>query len=157
MRRKRKGEFSRLDAELKSVLRQFGRGQRGVHPEIWARWCEIVGEDLAQRVIPRILIAGTLTVAVANSSWMQQLTYLKPTLLDRFAEEVGPNVVKDIRLTLDYSITHHQGRSRTATRPPPETTAPLPLEIAKATDSVKDETLREAMERAARASLGRDS
>jgi predicted nucleic acid-binding Zn ribbon protein len=85
-------------------LREIGKGQRGVHPEIWARWAEIVGQDLARRSVPRSFAKGVLVVAVVNSSWMQQLTYLKPTLMDRFADEIGRNVVKEIRLVVDHSI-----------------------------------------------------
>ncbi len=157
MRKRRKGKLSRLDANLRPVLRQMGKRQRGVHPEIWARWCDIVGQDLAQRVIPRSLFGNTLTVAVASSSWMQHMTYIKPALLDQLAEEIGPTVVKEIRFTLDHTLAHHQRRNHTIKKPPSAPAEVLPLEIASATNGIKDKSLREIMEKAAKASLGRDS
>jgi len=100
MKNKRSGKLTPVSADLKSVLRRIGQGQSGVHPEIWARWSEIVGHDIAGRAFPRKLEGGVLTVAVSNSAWMQELSYLKPRLLDRFEEEVGKGVVAEIRLVL---------------------------------------------------------
>ncbi len=105
MKRKRDGKLTLLDSDLKAVLRQIGTGQKGVHPEIWARWIDIVGNDVARRAIPVNLYRGILTVAVANSSWIQQLTYIKHEILERLSEEVGPEVVREIRLVLDYSLS----------------------------------------------------
>ena len=101
MKRKHNGKLSHLDADLKTVLRKIGKGQKGIHPEIWARWRDIMGEELSRRSVPRNFYQGTLVVAVASSTWMLELSYLKSTLLDRFAEEIGPGTVKEIRLVLD--------------------------------------------------------
>lgn len=104
MARKHKGEISKVAASLAPVLRDIGKGQRGVHPEIWARWAEIVGSDLSHRAVPVRLERGRLVVAVASSAWMSELSYLKTALIDRFAEAVGPDVVKEIRFVVDHSI-----------------------------------------------------
>lgn len=104
MARKHKGKISKIAADLKPVLRDIGKGQRGVHPEIWARWSEIIGPELSRRAIPVRLERGRLTVAVASSAWMNELSYMKNTLMDRFAEAVGPDVVKEIRFVVDHSI-----------------------------------------------------
>ena len=102
--RRKKSEVSPLGAAVVPVLRQIGAGQRNVHPEIWARWTSIVGERVARRAVPKSIRGRLLIVGVASSSWLQELTYLKPTLLDRFAEEVGAAVVQDIKFVLDSSI-----------------------------------------------------
>ncbi|MCP4675509.1 MAG: DUF721 domain-containing protein [Deltaproteobacteria bacterium] len=156
MRRKRKGRPTPLTADITSVLRKIGKGQPGVHPEIWARWGEIIGEDLAGRIVPRSLYGKTLTVAVASSTWMNQLTYLKPRLLDQFAEEIGPNVVKEIRLVLDHSIAKHRVKAPVTIQKPP-TRSPLPTKIVSATSGIDDDELREILERAAQASLEHNS
>ena len=103
-RRRKESRVSSLAAEVVPVLRQIGSGQRDVHPEIWARWNSIVVERVSRRAIPRALRGKTLVVGVASSSWLQELSYLKQTLLDRCADEVGPSVVKDIKLVLDPAI-----------------------------------------------------
>jgi hypothetical protein len=103
-RRRKQSSISRLAADVVPVLRQIGAGQRNVHPEIWARWGSIVGERISSRAIPQALRGKTLVVGVANSAWLQELSYLKATLLDRLAEAVGPAAVREIKLVLDPSI-----------------------------------------------------
>ena len=103
-RRRKESSVSRLAADVVPVLRQIGARQRDVHPEIWARWSTIVGARISGRAIPLALRGRTLVVGVASSSWLQELSYLKATLIDRLAEAVGPRVVRDIKLVLDPSI-----------------------------------------------------
>jgi hypothetical protein len=152
---KRKGKLTRVSTDLKSVLRSIGRGQPGIHPEIWARWSEIVGENLARRAIPRSLQGRTLTIAVANSAWMQELSYLKPTLIEQFREEIGKNVVKEIRLVLSPSIARPHDAEPEKEPPPVEKNVVLPPEIRSATKAVQDQTLRKTMEKALKANWSR--
>ncbi len=153
MRRKHKGQLTPLTANITPILRKIGKGQPGVHPEIWARWGEIIGEDLAGRIVPRSLYGKTLTVAVASSTWMHQLTYLRPRLLDQLAEEIGPNVVKEIRLVLDHSIAKPRTKDPSVPPKPSAPSSPLPTNIVSATNNIDDDELREILQRAARASL----
>ncbi len=152
---KRKGKLTRVSTDLKSVLRSIGRGQPGVHPEIWARWNEIVGEDLARRAVPRSLQGKTLFIDVANSAWMQELSYLKPTLLEQFGEAVGEHVVKEIRFSVNPSIArHHDEKPKPKTPPVREDTA-LPPDIQSAAEAVQDKTLRETVEKTLKATWSR--
>jgi hypothetical protein len=153
-KRNRRSRLSALGPELTSVLRRIGKTQRGIHPEIWARWSAIVGSNLAKRAYPRELKKGVLTIAVGNSAWMQELSFLTTMLKDRFAEEIGPRTVREIRLVLDTSI---QKRNEKPPEKPPAkphvSNAKLPPEIIASTQRIKDKTLREIAERAARANL----
>jgi hypothetical protein len=148
---KRKGKLTRVGAVLKPVLRAIGKGQPGVHPEIWARWNEIVGEDLARRTIPRNLQGKTLTIAVANSAWMQEMSYLKPTLIEQFGEAVGENVVKEIRLVLSPSIPTRHEKEPKKEAPPVIKEAALPADIVAAAEAVQDQALRESVKKALKA------
>ncbi len=156
-KRKRNGKVTSLAQDLKPILRQISKGQKDVHPEIWARWGDILGFDLARRAIPRSLVGGILTVAVASSSWMQELSYLKPALLDRFREEIGITVVKDIRLTLDASLAGVLKDPKEKKQQPNKKAGTLPPEIEAAASTVRDETLRKTIERAAKANLVKKS
>jgi len=112
MRRQRKGKISPLSAELKAVLRNIGQTERNIHPEIWARWGEIVGAGLARRTIPRHFARGTLTVAVASSAWLQELGYLKHELIERLEQEIGSGVVADIHFVVDVTVARPDQRKR---------------------------------------------
>ncbi len=152
-KRRRRGSVTDVRKELAQVLRQIGRDQRGVHPEIWARWSDIVGLNLGKRTFPRSLYRGTLVIAVSSSAWMNELAFLKRTLLERLAEEVGPKTVKEIKLVLDSSL---QKPTPSDLPPPPEQEVverPLPREIQTVVEGIRDETLREIVRRAARANI----
>lgn len=152
--RRRHGKASRIDETMTSVLKKLGRRQPGIHPEIWSRWSEIVGPELARRTIPEGFRNKTLILAVKSSVWLQELSFVKKRLLERLAEEIGPDVVTDIRL-----VQNSQLPFRPTSEPPPppkpqiEDSRPLPLEISKALDAVTDDTLRESARRAARSNL----
>ncbi len=85
-------------------MRGLAGSARNVHPEIWARWLQIVGKEMYMRCFPLALKKGTLVIGVSNSSWLHELSYLKTHILDRLAEEVGPDVVSDLRLVLDNNV-----------------------------------------------------
>lgn len=101
---KRKDRPTRVADEISPILRNLVKGKRGLHPEIWARWSGIVGPDLARRAVPRHLANRVLTVAVASSAWLHELSFLTAALVERFAEQVGPDVVGEIRFVLDPSL-----------------------------------------------------
>ena len=103
-RRRHKGKPVQISQELTAVMRKTARGQRGVHPEIWARWGEIVGGDLGKRAFPRRLKGRLLVVAVSSSAWLQELSYIKDILVEKISQEVGPDIVTDIQFTLDTSL-----------------------------------------------------
>lgn len=82
----------------------MARGLKQAHPEIWANWPSIVGPDVARRAVPKSFSRATLVVAVESSTWLQELSYLKDDILERLAEAVGPNVVRNIKLVLEPQL-----------------------------------------------------
>lgn len=134
----------------------MGKNKPGFHAEIWARWGDIVGKELARRILPSNFHNGVLIASVANSSWMQELTYLKPTLLDRFAEEIGPNVVRDIRLVLDVHMSIEKNKPEPKKLPFDNSPVDVPSEIELATQAIEDDSLRQSAEKAVIASFRRN-
>ena len=147
----RKGKLTRVSTDLKSVLRAIGKGQPGVHPEIWARWNEIVGANLARRTMPRSLQGKTLFVDVANSAWMQEISFLKPMLIEQLGEAVGENVVREIRLSVNPAMARRPTPEPETNAPPSVLNEDVPSEIKSATDTVRDKTLRETVAKAVHA------
>jgi hypothetical protein len=152
-RRRRHGNASPVSETMTSVLKKLGRHQPGIHPEIWSRWSEIVGPELAKRTIPEGFRNKTLILAVRSSAWLQELSFVKPRLLERLAEEIGPGVVTDIRLIQDPQLPVRPTPAAPPPKPQPEESRPLPPEISNALDAVADETLRESARRAAQSNL----
>lgn len=67
---------------------------------IWEAWNEIVGDSVAAQSQPRSIRNQILWVEVSHSTWMQQLHFLKPTLLEKINSFLGESLIRDIRFKL---------------------------------------------------------
>ena len=150
MAKKRKGQISRLDADIKPVLRSVAKNQAGVSPEIWSRWSDLVGPAVAKRAVPTALNGKILIVSVASSSWIQELNYLKQRMVERLCEEIGHRVVQEIRFILDPLVGRGRRQRTEKDRPVPLAEEQLPSEIRDALREIQDDELRRAVETAAK-------
>jgi len=64
---------------------------------IWGAWKEIVGEPIALQTQPHAIRNRILFIDVSHSTWMQQLQFLKPTLLGKINSFLGESLIEDIR------------------------------------------------------------
>jgi len=67
---------------------------------IWAAWKEIVGESIAYQTQPRSIRNQILFIDVSHSTWIQQLQFLKPTLLEKINAFIGGPLIHDIRFKI---------------------------------------------------------
>jgi len=67
---------------------------------IWGAWKEIVGESVALQTQPRSIRNRILFIDVSHPTWMQQLQFLKPTLLEKINNFLGEPHIQDIRFRL---------------------------------------------------------
>jgi hypothetical protein len=67
---------------------------------ILGAWNEIVGASVAEHSQPRSIRNRILFIDVSHSTWMQQLQFLKPTLLEKVNGFLGEPLIQDIRLKL---------------------------------------------------------
>ncbi len=63
-------------------------------------WNEIVGATVAAHSQPRSIRNRILFIDVTHSTWMQQLQFLKPTLLEKVNTFLGEPLIQDIRFKL---------------------------------------------------------
>ena len=82
-----------LDDTLKSL---------GIHApmrgySIWGAWREIVGEAVASNARPSVIRNRILFIEVSHPTWVQQLQFLKPTLLEKLNGFLGEPLIEDIR------------------------------------------------------------
>lgn len=86
---------------IHSILKQTLRGLELDLPlktySIWSAWKEIVGEPISLHTRPHALRHRILFVEVSHSTWMQQLQFLKPTLLNQIHRFLGEPLIEDIR------------------------------------------------------------
>jgi hypothetical protein len=67
---------------------------------IWGAWKEIVGESVALHTQPRSIRNRILFIDVSHPTWIQQLQFLKPTLLEKINSFLGEPHIQDIRFKL---------------------------------------------------------
>lgn len=103
-----------MGTDLKQVLERSlaNLGVRRGLKEMMAMlaWPTIVGPELAKRTSPRQVQGGILFVATAGPAWSQQLSLMRPTLLERLNNHLGERIVTDIRFSVGLG-----GRAATET------------------------------------------
>jgi len=67
---------------------------------IFGAWKEIVGEPVALQTQPRSIRNRILFIDVSHPTWIQQLQFLKPTLLEKVNRFLREPHIQDIRFKL---------------------------------------------------------
>lgn len=131
---------------LTEALRGKPAERRLKEGRIWLLWDEAVGERIASLARPVSFRDGTLTVAVANAPWMQQLNFLKGGIIEKLNTLLGGPVVREIYLKA--------GRAEPSVEATPERRRPLrqltsaEQEFVTAeTETIEDAELREIISR----------
>ncbi len=60
---------------------------------VFARWAELVGDEVARHVVPESFADGVLAVRTDSTAWAAQLKYLAPELVKRLNAELGHGTV----------------------------------------------------------------
>ncbi len=69
--------------------------------KLWARWEEIVGKTIAEQTLPVGYQRGSLLVWVKNSTWMQQMVFMREPMIRTINSKLNRQFVHFIRFTLD--------------------------------------------------------
>jgi hypothetical protein len=125
-----------------------GLGQHLLVERIRERWESIVGPEGSRRSSPESLRQGVLTVAVASSAWLQELTLRSGELLARVQSRHGSGVTA-LRFALGRLPDAREQARRQAARPRP--LRPLGAddrrEIEHMTAAIADPALAAVVER----------
>ena len=85
-------------AILSGLAKRLGLETRLLELRLQYHWHDIIGEPIASHTWPTQIRFKKLYLTVHNSVWLQQLTFLKPTLLTKLRETVGTDVISEIVL-----------------------------------------------------------
>ena len=141
-----------LGRELRAELARLGPA--GAIGEVAEAWPEAVGQAIAANAWPaRIAREGTLHVATSSSAWAFELTHLEATIRERLAERLGAAAPPALRFAPGRVPEPGAEDVTTSAR-----TVPKPSPAARAAgehiaSEIEDPALREAVARAAAASL----
>ncbi len=85
------------------------------------RWREVVGDDVAEHCTPETFEDGLLVVRADSTTWATNLRLLAPQLLARLTQEVGPDVVREVRVLGPAGPRWAKGRRSVPGRGPRDT------------------------------------
>lgn len=138
---------SRLDSFgtiLAGVAHRLGLESKLFEARLRRRWPDIVGEPIATHTRPGQIRFKKLCVFVHNSVWLQQLTFLKPVLLEKVNTMAGETLVTEIVLRIgEFSVEHASSPPPSTLAAPPQPSAELLREAALHTQGIQDPALRE--------------
>jgi predicted nucleic acid-binding Zn ribbon protein len=109
---------------------------------IWGAWEEIVGDAVAAQTQPRAIRNRILFIDVSHSTWIQQLQFLKPTLLEKINAFLGETQIKDIRFKLGKVSATHPAQSKSRGWQEQELDKPTLKQIQDLANRIDDEETR---------------
>lgn len=83
---------------LDRLVRHLGASSTGTLQQVFGRWPELVGGQVADHSRPVRLREGVLSLVVDEPAWATQLRLLEADLLGRLATVLGPGVVTGLRV-----------------------------------------------------------
>jgi hypothetical protein len=92
-----------------------------------------VGPVIARHAQPQTVRGKKLTLVVESPAWMQQLSLLKPQIVEKVNSNLGKATIKDIMLRLGEVESRNQ-----SSEPPPVHTVLGRDELAKIEDYVRE-------------------
>jgi hypothetical protein len=141
-----------IGSEVRKELQRFGPA--GALGDLVAAWPKAVGPAIAANAWPaRISRDGTLHVSTASSSWAFELTQLASTVLARLGEHLGEACPPALRFAVGPLPEAAGDAETTPSRTVPKAGTAEFAEGMRIAASIEDESLREAVAKAAAASL----
>ena len=92
------GSIDSLSSILEGVARRLGLESKLLENRLRRDWLSIVGEPMASNTWPDQIRYKKLYLLVHNSVWLHQLTFLKPTLIQKLNGAAGGELITEIVL-----------------------------------------------------------
>ena len=90
------GSLDSFSTILLGLAKRLGLQSHLFELRLQQQWREIIGEPVGSHTWPAQVRFKKLYLIVRNSVWLQQLIFLKPTLLAKLNEGAGSEVIIDI-------------------------------------------------------------
>ena len=94
------GKINRLSVTLVKMLKARGLEGRLQEYRVFGQWEKAVGRVIARHAQPCSLRGQKMTLVVDSPAWMQQLSLLKPEIVEKVNRHLGHDAIRDIMLKL---------------------------------------------------------
>lgn len=98
-------DFSNINSNLYKIIKEFNIGKIQQTQLVIEIWDDIVGDIVAKNTKPLKFINGMLYVEVSNSSWLNQIPFIKEDIIQKYRLKLNKSLVKDIK----FSMINNQG------------------------------------------------
>jgi predicted nucleic acid-binding Zn ribbon protein len=98
-----------------------GWNERLVGGQVFGKWAQLVGEEVAEHAKPVVLKEGELTVAATSTAWATQLRLLQRQLIAQIARGVGNGVVTRLKVQGPAAPSWRKGPRHVSGRGPRDT------------------------------------
>src|SRR5512143_2743525 len=92
--------IDKLSATLSRILKARGLEGRLREYRIFGLWDRTVGPAIARHARPQALRGKKLGLIVDSPAWMQQLSLMKPDIIEKLNRELGRETIGDITMRL---------------------------------------------------------
>jgi hypothetical protein len=137
-----------IASALDDIAQRFGLSVSLLEHKLQRHWPVIVGEHVAAHTRPESIRFKKLYVITDSSVWVQQLTFLKPSLLESINTAAGSPIVTDIVLRVG-EVEHEtpgdgsESPSRLTKIQPAHSLSPESLaEVSRHAEAVEDPDIR---------------
>jgi len=121
------------------------------------KWPQAAGEYVAEHTVPVRLVRKTLRISVDDSTWLNEMNYLKDTILERLQASLPGDWIKDVKLV----VGEPPETDELVPAPPdtdlPEPTSAMRARVEEVCSKVADADLSEKIGRAMLSSLRLDA
>lgn len=92
-----RGEAESIGSIIETMVARLGIKKQLKRAKTLSEWPDIVGERIARETNPDHIRNTILFVSCSTPMWAQELALLKPAIIKKIRERVGPGIVTDIR------------------------------------------------------------
>lgn len=95
-----KRSFVHIGNVIRDVLKNHRLKTDASLARVWDIWEEAVGKVIAANTRPAAFKGNLLIVYATSSSWLQQLRFLKPEIIQKLNHVLGEGTVKAIKFKI---------------------------------------------------------
>jgi hypothetical protein len=141
------GRIDSVSSILEGLARRLGLESKLLENRLRRDWGSIVGESIASNTWPDQIRYKKLYLLVHNSVWLHQLTFLKPSLIQKLNDVASIEFITDIVLRVGELP---EAGHRSASPEIPRVTSSLPsealiAEISAHVTTIQDPLLRDRL------------
>lgn len=132
-----------LSSILEGVARRLGLESKLLENRLRRDWVSIVGEPMASNTWPDQIRYKKLYLLVHNSVWLHQLTFLKPTLIQKLNGVAGGELISELVLRVGEIPSRVVGSATTPATDSDSTISEVALaEVSSHVSTIQDPDLR---------------